>query len=151
MKQTTTQSNEAGASPAAPPAASPVKSTTPGLRGIKLINEFDLKDKRVFIRCDFNVPMEEAKDGTQKITDDTRIRAALPTIRYAVEQGAKIVLASHLGRPEGPETFKKFTLEPIGNRLGELLKMEVILTDDPASEAPRGLLPGLRPHQIILL
>ena len=146
-----------GAVPTSTTGAAPVTApglaapSTFGLRGIKVINEFDLKDKRVFIRCDFNVPMEIGPDGSAVITDDTRIRAALPTIRFAVEHGAKIVLASHLGRPEGPETFKKFSLEPVGDRLGELLKMEVILVDDPASDAPKGLLPGLRPNQIILL
>ena len=122
---------------------------TPGLRGIKVINEFDLKEKRVFIRVDFNVPLE-AKDGRQVITDDTRIRAALPTIQYALEQGAKIVLASHLGRPESREDVQ-FSMEPIGDRLGELLKVDVILVDDPTSDAPKGLLPSLRPNQVILL
>ncbi|MES2965780.1 MAG: phosphoglycerate kinase [Bdellovibrionota bacterium] len=122
---------------------------SPGLRGIKLIEEFELKDKRVFIRVDFNVPLEE-KDGHQVITDDTRIRAALPTIRYAMEKGAKIILASHLGRPESRED-KQFSMEPIGTRLGELLKAEVILVDDPTSDAPKGLLPSLRPNQLILL
>jgi phosphoglycerate kinase len=125
------------------------KAVTPGLQGIKLIEDFDLKDKRVFIRVDFNVPMEE-KSGQQMITDDTRIRAALPTIRYAMEQGAKIVLASHLGRPESRDD-KQYSMEPVGLRLGELLKVEVILVDDPTSDAPKGLLPGLRPNQLILL
>lgn len=129
--------------------AVPVPPVTTGLRGIKLINEFDLKEKRVFIRVDFNVPME-TKNGAQVITDDTRIRAAIPTIRYAMEQGAKIVLASHLGRPESRED-KEFSMEPVGQRLGELLKAEVILVDDPTSDAPKGLLPSLRPNQLILL
>ncbi len=118
-----------------------------GLRGIKRIDELELKDKRVFIRVDFNVPM----DG-KRITDDTRIRAALPTIKHALEKGAKIVLASHLGRPEGaPEDRDKFSLEPVAVRLGELLNAEVILIDDPTSDAPKGLLPTLRPNQLILL
>lgn len=121
--------------------------TTTGLKGIKRIDEFDLKDKRVFIRVDFNVPMENGK-----ITDDTRIRAALPTIRYAMESGAKIILASHLGRPEGgPEDRAKYSMEPVGQHLGKLLGVEVILVDDPASDAPKGLFPGLRSNQIILL
>jgi phosphoglycerate kinase len=127
-----------------------MKSTTRGLIGIKTIEEFELKDKRVFLRVDFNVPMEAGKDGKQVITDDTRIRAALPTIRYAMEKGAKLVLASHLGRPESRED-KQYSLEPVGHRLGELLKAEVILTEDPASDAPKGLLPTLRPSQLILL
>jgi phosphoglycerate kinase len=121
-------------------------SQTPGLKGIKLIEDFELKDKRVFIRCDFNVPM----DG-KTITDDTRIRAAIPTIRYALDKGAQVVLASHFGRPEGPEDREKYSLEPVGQRLGELLKAEVILTDDPTSDAPKGLLPSLRSNQVILL
>lgn len=86
--------SNSGATPGSTTGTTPVATppSTLGLRGIKLINEFDLKDKRVFIRCDFNVPMEEGQDGQQLITDDTRIRAALPTIRFAVEHGAKIVL-----------------------------------------------------------
>lgn len=131
--------------------ASSTASTT-GLRGIKLIDEFDLREQRVFIRVDFNVPMETATDGSRVITDDTRIRAAIPTIRHALENGAKIILASHLGRPEGkPEDRKKYSLEPVGRRLGELMNIEVILTDDPTSDAPKGLLPSLRPNQVILL
>jgi phosphoglycerate kinase len=121
-------------------------SQTPGLKGIKLIEDFELKDKRVFIRCDFNVPM-----NGKTITDDTRIRAAIPTIRYALDKGAQVVLASHFGRPEGPEDREKYSLEPVGQRLGELLKAEVILTDDPTSDAPKGLLPSLRSNQVILL
>ena len=124
-----------------------MSAPTPGLKGIKLIEEFDLKDKRVFIRCDFNVPTEG-----KRITDDTRIRAAIPTIKYAMDKGAKIVLASHFGRPEGkPEDREKYSLEPIGHRLGELMKIEVVLVDDPTSDAPKGLLPSLRPNQVILL
>jgi phosphoglycerate kinase len=125
-------------------------SASPGLRGIKFIDEFDLKDKRVFIRCDFNVPMEKTAAGELVIADDNRIRAALPTIRYAIEHGAKIVLASHFGRPESRDD-RQYSLEPVGHRLGELLECEVILVDDPASDAPKGLLPGLRQNQIILL
>jgi phosphoglycerate kinase len=122
---------------------------TQGLRGIKMIEDFDLSEKQVFIRVDFNVPMEE-KNGAQVITDDTRIRAALPTIRFAMEKGAKIVLASHLGRPESRDDLQ-YSMEPVAIRLGELLKAEVILVDDPTSDAPKGLLPSLRPHQLILL
>ena len=131
----------------APP--TPFADATPGLKGIKTIEDFELKEKRVFIRVDFNVPMEE-RGGVQVITDDNRIRAALPTIRFAMEQGAKIVLASHLGRPESPDD-KQFSLEPVATRLGELLKAEVMLIEDVTSDAPKGLLPGLRPNQLIML
>ncbi len=125
-----------------------MKST---LAGIKSIEDFDLKDKRVFLRLDLNVPM---KNG--QITDETRITAALPTIRYALEHGAKLVVASHFGRPQtsGPEAKAdrlKYSLDPVAERLRELLEVEVILVDDPESEAPKALLRGLRPKQMILL
>ena len=80
----------------------------------------DLKDKRIFIRVDFNVP----QDDKGNITEDTRIAGAVPTIRYAVEQGAKIVLASHLGRPKG-EKKAKYTMAPAAKRLSELLGIKV--------------------------
>jgi phosphoglycerate kinase len=137
---------------AAPTPAAP--RVMPGLRGIKTIEDFDLREKRVFIRVDFNTPLEpvnpDDKNGVQAIADDTRIRAALPTIKYAMERGAKIVLASHLGRP-GSRDDKQYSMEPVATRLGELLKAEVILVDDPTSDAPKGLLPGLRPNQLIML
>lgn len=117
-----------------------------GLKGIRSIEEFDLSGKNVFIRVDFNVPM---KDG--KITDDKRIQAALPTIKYALENGAHLVLASHLGRPKSEADRDKFSLEPVAQHLGQLLSAEVILVEEPASDAPKGLLAGLKNNQIILL
>ncbi len=85
----------------------------------KSIRDVDLKGKRVFCRVDFNVPMKEGK-----ITDETRIRAALPTIQYLVEQGAKVILASHLGRPKG-QVVEEMRLTPVAARLGELLGKDV--------------------------
>jgi phosphoglycerate kinase len=121
-----------------------MKST---LAGIKSIEEFDLKDKRVFMRLDLNVPI---KNGV--ITDTTRIDASLPTIRYALDHGAKLVVASHLGRPEGkPGDREKYSMEPVAKKLGELLEAEVILVGEPDSEAPKALLRGLKPNQMILL
>lgn len=121
-----------------------------GLQGIKSIEDFDLRDQRVFIRCDFNVPTE-GPAGQVKITDDTRIRSALPTIRYAMDKGAKVILASHFGRPEKKEDRALYSLEPVADRLGELLEAEVILVEEPTSDAPKALLPGLRPKQVLLL
>lgn len=117
-----------------------------GLEGIKLITDLELKGKRTFIRLDLNVPM----DGN-KITDDTRIRAALPTIRHAIKEEAKIVIASHLGRPKSKEDRIKYSLEPVATRLNELLDVDVILVEDPEGDAPKGLLPNLKSNQILLL
>lgn len=124
--------------------------TFSGLQGIKSIEDFELKDQRVFIRLDLNVPMK-GNPGSLEIADDTRIRAAIPTVKYAIEKGAKVVLASHLGRPETPADHPKFTLEPVAARLGELLGCEVILIEEPTSDAPKALLPSLKPKQILLL
>lgn len=116
-----------------------------GLKGIPLITEFNLDGQVVFLRLDLNVPL---KDG--HITDETRIAASLPTIRYALEKGAKLVLASHLGRPKAAGD-KKYSMEPVAKRLGELLNVEVILVEDPASDAVKHLLLNLRKNQLILL
>jgi phosphoglycerate kinase len=124
--------------------------TFSGLQGIKSIEDFELKDQRVFIRLDLNVPMK-GEPGSLEITDDTRIRAALPTLKYAIDKGAKLVLASHLGRPETADDHAKYTLEPVAARLGELLGCEVILIEEPTSDAPKALLPSLKPKQVLLL
>ena len=86
----------------------------------KTVKDINVKGKKVIVRCDFNVPL---KDGS--ITDDTRITAALPTIKYLIEQDAAVILMSHLGRPEG-EANMKYTLKPVADRLSELLCMDVI-------------------------
>lgn len=118
------------------------------LEGIKSIEDFQLEDKHLFLRLDLNVPLND--QGT--ITDDTRIRAALPTIRYAIDKGAKIILASHLGRPKGaPGDHEKFSLEPVATYLMHVLKKEIILVEEPRAFATRALLAGLKPAQIILL
>ncbi|MCB9026692.1 MAG: phosphoglycerate kinase [Bdellovibrionaceae bacterium] len=113
---------------------------------LKSIEELDLKGKNLFLRLDLNVPL---KNGV--IKDDTRILAALPTIRYAIDKGAKIVLASHLGRPKTEEDKKNLSLQPVAERLGELLNVEVLLVAEPSSDAPKALLNGLKKNQIILL
>lgn len=101
--------------------------------------------KKVFIRVDFNVPL----DG-DKITDDTRIQAALPTIRYALERGASVILASHLGRPKG-QTNPAMSLEPVAARLAELLERDVIFPDDCIGDGVRKLANELEPGQVMLL
>src|SRR5690606_33950272 len=89
----------------------------------KTVKDLDLKGKKVFCLVDFNVPM---KDG--EVTDDTRIRAALPTIQYLSEQGAKVILASHLGRPKG-QAVDELRLDPVAKRLSDLIGKEVVKTD----------------------
>lgn len=116
------------------------------LAGIKSIEDFELKDKRVFLRLDLNVPI---KNGV--ITDTTRIDAALPTIKYALDRRAKLVIASHLGRPETEKDRAKYSLEPVAQKLGESLGCEVILVEDPKSDAPKALLRGLKQNEMILL
>ena len=90
----------------------------------KSVEDLDVKGKRVLVRCDFNVPL---KDG--EITNDKRIVAALPTIKYLMEQGAKVILCSHLGRPKG-EYKPEFSLAPVAKRLSEYLGVDVPLAED---------------------
>lgn len=91
----------------------------------KTVKDINVQGKRVIVRCDFNVPM---KDGA--ISDDIRIVAALPTVRYLLQQGAKVILMSHMGRPEG-EPNMKYTLKPVADRLAQLLEQEVLFVSSP--------------------
>ncbi|AUX47182.1 phosphoglycerate kinase [Sorangium cellulosum] len=106
-----------------------------------------LNGKRVFIRVDFNVPLDKK---TGKITDDSRIREAIPTIKLAMEAGAKVILASHLGRPK-PGKTEGLSLEPCGGRLSELTGYEVHLPDDCVGDSPKKVICDLRAGQICLL
>jgi len=117
------------------------------LAGIKTIRDLELENKRVFIRVDFNVPLDK---NTKKITDDARIVEALPTIKYALDKGAKVILASHMGRPKGTKD-PKYSLEPCAARLAELLQTEVLLPDDCVGDSPKKLISEMRGKQVVLL
>ncbi len=112
----------------------------------KTIRDIDLAGKRVLVRVDFNVPL----DSKQQITDDTRIRAALPTIRYVLDQGAAVILMSHLGRPDG-KAVEKLSLAPVARRLSELLGRPVQMATDCVGPAVEAQAKALQPGQVLLL
>lgn len=111
----------------------------------KSIRDVDLKGKRVFCRVDFNVPMKEGK-----ITDETRIRAALPTIQYLVEQGAKVILASHLGRPKG-QVVEELRLTPVAARLDELLGKDVKKADEAFGPVAQEMVAAMNEGDVLVL
>ncbi len=110
------------------------------------LQDIDVKGKRVFCRCDFNVPLNDAGE----ITDDTRIRAALPTIHYLIEHGAKVILASHLGRPKG-KADPAFSLCPVATHLGELLGKQIIMAPDCVGDNIQLLAKQLNNGSVMLL
>ena len=112
----------------------------------KTVKDIDLKEKKVFVRCDFNVPMDEK----QNITDNTRIKAALPTIKYLLEQNCKIILASHLGRPKG-EVKPEFSLKPVAKELSKLLGKDIIMANDVIGEDATSKAENLKEGEIMLL
>jgi phosphoglycerate kinase len=116
------------------------------LDGIRTIDELRLENQRVFIRVDLNVPL----DKTGAITNDQRIRASLPTIKKALGAGARVILGSHLGRPNGKRTLE-LSLEPVALRLSELLAQDVYLPDDCIGDAAKKVVSDLRPGQLVLL
>ena len=111
----------------------------------KTIEDIDVSGKRVLVRCDFNVPL----DGT-KITDDTRIVAALPTIQYLLDHNAAVILCSHLGRPKG-EFNMKYSLAPVAERLSEKLNKKVVLAKDVIGEDAQKCVDAMKPGDIVLL
>ena len=110
----------------------------------KTVRDIDVKGKRVLVRCDFNVPQQDGK-----ITDDNRIVASLPTINYLLEQGGRVVLCSHLGRPKG--VTPEFTLAPVAARLSELLGQPVPLAPDCVGDAVAALVGQLEDGHVLLL
>ena len=111
----------------------------------KTIEDIEVKGKKVLVRCDFNVPL---KDGV--ITNDKRIVASLPTIKYFLDNGAKVILCSHLGRPKG-EVVPEFSLKPVAARLSELLGIEVKMADDVVGESAKALAADLKEGEVLLL
>ena len=110
------------------------------------IKDLDLADKKVFIRCDFNVPLDEFGN----ISDDRRIRSALATINYCLDQDCAVILASHMGRPKG-EVVSKYSLEPVRLRLQQLLKRNVTLAKDVVGEDATAKAAALSRHEVLLL
>lgn len=109
------------------------------------IKDIDLAKKKVFIRCDFNVP----QDDFLNITDDRRIRSAIPTIRYCLDNGCSVILASHLGRPK--EISMKYSLEPVAKRLSRLMSKEVLLAKDVVGEDAKKKAQNLGASEILML
>lgn len=114
--------------------------------GIKFIDQLELDEKRVFIRVDFNVPL----DDDCNVADDTRIRMALPTIEHAMKAGAKVILASHLGRPKG-KVDESLSLKPVGEELAGWLDIDVIMPEETTGEFVQKLIEDMRPGQVMLL
>jgi phosphoglycerate kinase len=112
---------------------------------VRALQDVDVSGRIVFVRVDYNVPLE----GT-RVTDDTRIRASLPTIQYIQERGGRVVLASHLGRPKG-KAKPEFSLEPAAARLAEIMQQDVFLADDCIGDGARKVVTDLREGQIAML
>lgn len=113
----------------------------------KTVRDIEVEGRRVFVRVDFNVPLDE----NQQITDDTRIQAALPTIRYLLDNGASVVLASHLGRPKGGHD-PRFSLQPAADRLQELLPSNMVfMASDCIGEAVNDMKVEMKPGQVLVL
>lgn len=109
------------------------------------VEDFDVKGKRVLVRCDFNVKMENGV-----ITSDKRIVASLPTIQYLIKNGAKVILCSHLGRPKG-QVNPEFSMKPVAARLSELLGLKVKMADDVVGPSAHALADSLKDGEVMLL
>ena len=124
-----------------------VATTADQVTGIRTLADLNVEGKRVFVRVDFNVPLDKSSGA---ITDDTRIRAALPTINYLIERHAIVILASHLGRPKGVYN-EKLSLDPVAARLSELLEQHVVLAPDCIGPGVEARVRQLQPGEVMLL
>jgi phosphoglycerate kinase len=115
------------------------------MSSVRSIRDIDIADKKVFIRCDFNVPMDEF----QNITDDRRIVSAIPTIKYCLDNGCAIILASHSGRPKGVD--ESLSLKPVAKRLSRLLARDIIMADDVVGADAKAKAAALKGGEILLL
>lgn len=113
------------------------------------VRDLNLRGKRVFVRVDYNVPLEE-KDGEMVVSDDTRIRETVPTLRLLIEQGAKLILAAHLGRPKGKREAS-MSLRPVAKKLADLLVRPVAFVDDCIGEKVENTVGALKPGDVLLL
>ncbi|MGI6538526.1 MAG: phosphoglycerate kinase [Caldicoprobacterales bacterium] len=113
----------------------------------RTLEDIQVTGKKTLVRVDFNVPLDKERN----ITDDTRIRAALPTIRYLLDQKAKVILMSHLGRPKGEGFESDYSLAPVAERLSELLKLEVKMAKDVIGENAKELVENLKEGEVVLL
>ena len=127
----------------------PGKGKAPSSSSIRHVKDLAVEGKRVFLRVDFNVPFEGEGDA-KKVSDDSRIRASLPTIEHLRERGARIILAAHLGRPKGKPN-PDYSLEPVAAHLAGLLDCDVALTDEPVGDGARKVVSDLRDGQIAML
>ena len=115
-------------------------------KGLKYIDELRLKGKKVLIRVDFNVPLDE----NGNITDDTRIRSVLPTINYALDEHAMVIIASHLGRPKGKEV-SEMSLAPVAKRLGRLLDKDIKMAPDCIGAGVKKMVGAMEPGDVVML
>ncbi|HTE55407.1 MAG TPA: phosphoglycerate kinase [Kofleriaceae bacterium] len=121
----------------------------PKTASIRQVKDMPVEGKRVFLRVDLNVPFE-GEGESRKVGDDSRIRASLPTIQHLRERGARLILASHLGRPKGKPS-PEFSLEPVAAHLAELLDCDIALTDEPVGDGARKVVADLRDGQVGML
>jgi phosphoglycerate kinase len=127
--------------------APPAKPFNP----IRSIRDLEIRNKVLFLRLDLNVPLAEPDaEGLRAVSDDTRIQEAIPTVKHAIERGAKVVIASHLGRPDGKK-HPAYSLEPVAGRLAQLLGQEVTLADDCIGEGIQMMAKSLKAGQVLLL